>query len=76
MHEEHWLIGKGISNQSALAEILGKGTVTPKVRVRAHRIWHGARPGDEDLILINAATNGKVSPNDFILPAKQKKARK
>jgi hypothetical protein len=63
--EKHWLVEKGIKSQKALAEILGNGDLCPRLTVRAHRIWHGAIPNDNDIKVIYSATKGAVSANDF-----------
>lgn len=53
-------------NQSDLAEIIKReDEVTDRDRVRAHRIWHGAKPKDEEMLLIFQASKGKVTANDF-----------
>ena len=62
--------------QSKIAEIISGGVVTTKHRVRAHRIWNGQRPDDDDLLLLYKATNGVLDANLFYgLPKKPKRKR-
>lgn len=50
--------------QTGVAKILSRGDpITPNVRIRAHRIWHGTKPNDEEMALLFESTGGKVSPN-------------
>lgn len=53
-------------NQAALASVIGNGIVTPAIRLRAYRIWHGIiKPNSSDMNLINSATAGAIDANYF-----------
>jgi hypothetical protein len=50
--------------QDGLARILSNGEkIEPRIRVKAHRIWHGQKPSDEEMLRIYDATNGKLDAN-------------
>lgn len=73
MHIIAWLQKNNLT-QADLAKIIRRGVaVEPKDRVRAHRIWHGRVPGDEDMRAIYTASSGEVTANDFYHSAHTKK---
>ena len=53
----------GVS-QAKLAVILSlDGEITPALRVKAHRLYHGRMPNSEDMKRIFLATEGKIDAN-------------
>lgn len=54
-------------NQAELARILSGGdqTITNRARIKAHRIWNGSKPSDDEINLIYQATNGALDGNYF-----------
>lgn len=61
VHES--LTKRGIT-QATLAKIISAdGVVTDNIRVRAHRIWHGQKPADDEMLRIVEFTNGELSAN-------------
>lgn len=43
--------------QATLAKMIsGTGVITNKLRIRAHRIWHGAMPHEAEMKIIHEAT--------------------
>lgn len=71
MHISEWLLNSNMS-QAAFARIIGRDPV------RAHRIIkQGSIPNADEMQRIYAATNGKVTANDFYnLPINGKKRKK
>lgn len=60
--------------QITLAKIIaGAGEVDNRIRVRAHRIWNGQKPSDDEMQLIYADTDGRVTANVWYgIPSYQK----
>lgn len=65
MHISEWL-SKNNKKQADLARIIKRGEeVTKRDRVRAHRIFHGSMPNEEEMPKIFNDTRGQVTANDF-----------
>lgn len=63
-------------NQIHLAEIIKRGKkVTDRDRVRAHRLWHGAKPKEQEIQVIYEASNGLVDANSFYELEKKTKSK-
>lgn len=73
MKENDW-IESGIKSQTELARILAGEPITAKARVRAHRVWNGARLHDDEIAILHKSTDGRIDANTVIgLRPKRKK---
>lgn len=75
MHISEWLPLHN-KTQADLALVIGQNKMLPKHRVRAHRLFHGLKPNDQEMALIKAAWGENITADYFYKrPKKVKHAR-
>lgn len=68
----------GLTQHNLAKIIAGADDINGRIRTRAHRIWHGTKPSDEEMQMIDAATGGNVTANIWfgIIPSTKPKRKR